>query len=257
MSQIDANGPSAEAAGGVTVDDAEIARFAAMAGEWWNPKGKFRPLHRFNPVRLQFIVETLCNQFARSKNAARPLEGLRILDVGCGGGLLSEPLARLGAQIVGIDAARSNVEIARLHAAKTGLSIDYRHASAETLAAENKNFDAVLAMEVIEHVTNVQTFLSTCAELLKPSALLLVATLNRSVKAYALAIVGAEYVLGWLPRGTHDWRKFITPEELDAYLKNAGLATTRRCGMTYHPLRDKWLLSEDLSVNYMAVAIKP
>jgi 2-polyprenyl-6-hydroxyphenyl methylase/3-demethylubiquinone-9 3-methyltransferase len=242
---------------GSTVDPAEIEKFRRMAEEWWDPKGKFRPLHRFNPVRLGFLKDRLCRHFGRDATAGRPLEGLRILDIGSGGGLVAEPLTRLGAEVVGIDATARNVEVARIHAGEGGLAIDYRHAAAEELAAAGESFDAVLALEIVEHVASLEAFISAAAQLTRPGGLLVVATLNRTLKAFGLAIVGAEYVLGWLPRGTHDWRKFVRPSELEAAMRSSGLSLSETSGVAYNPLLDRWSLGSDLDVNYLAVATKP
>ena len=239
-----------------SVDAGEIARFAALAEEWWAPEGKFRPLHALNPTRLAFIRQRLVSQFGRDGNEQRPLEGLSLLDVGCGGGLLAEPMARLGAGVLGIDAGEDAIRVASAHAAESGLAIDYRCLTAEALAAEGRRFDAVLNMEVVEHVADLDAFLGACSSLLKPGGAMVVATLNRTAKAYAFAIVGAEYVLGWLPPGTHDWRKFVTPPELTAKLAKGGVKVTETTGVLYNPLSDRWTLGRDLAVNYMAFAIK-
>ncbi|MSP50511.1 MAG: bifunctional 2-polyprenyl-6-hydroxyphenol methylase/3-demethylubiquinol 3-O-methyltransferase UbiG [Alphaproteobacteria bacterium] len=241
---------------GSTVDPAEIEKFRRMAEEWWDPKGKFRPLHRFNPIRLQFLKDRICRHFGRDPRADRALGGLRLLDVGAGGGLVAEPMTRLGADVVGIDATARNVEVARLHAAEGGLAIDYRHAAAEDLAERGEIFDAVLALEIVEHVASLEAFVAATATLTRPGGLLVVATLNRTLKAFALAIVGAEYVLGWLPRGTHDWRKFVRPSELEAAMRSSGLALTETVGVAYNPVLDRWSLGSDLDVNYLAVATK-
>ena len=240
-----------------TVNDAEIAKFTAMAEEWWNPDGKFKPIHKFNPVRLGYIREHLLAQFGRDGSLMRPFEGLSILDVGCGGGLLCEPLARLGATVTGIDAAERNVAVARIHAEQSGLDIDYRATTSEALAAAGERFDMVLNMEVVEHVDNVPLYMKSCADLVKPGGLMLTATLNRTARAYALAIVGAEYVLGWLPKGTHDWKKFLTPEEIRTLITRNGLRVTAETGVVYHPLADEWRRSRDMGVNYMVMAERP
>ncbi|MPY73736.1 MAG: bifunctional 2-polyprenyl-6-hydroxyphenol methylase/3-demethylubiquinol 3-O-methyltransferase UbiG [Alphaproteobacteria bacterium] len=241
-----------------TVDDGEIAKFAAMAEEWWDPDGKFRPLHRLNPVRLEFLRDRIADRFGRDTRADRPLAGLTVLDVGCGGGLLCEPMARLGAAVTGIDAGAGNVEIARAHAEAMGLSIDYRFAAAADLSAAGRTFDVVLNMEVIEHVADRDAFLCDCARLVRPGGLMFLATLNRTPKAYLLAIVGAEYVLRWLPRGTHAWRRFVRPSEMAASLRRAGMTMTELAGIVYDPPKDGWKLApHDLDVNYMAVAAKP
>ena len=241
---------------GSTVDPAEIEKFRRMAEEWWDPRGKFRPLHRFNPVRLGFLKERLCRHFGRDPKAGRPLSGLKLLDIGSGGGLVAEPLTRLGAEVVGIDATARNVEVARLHAAESGLAIDYRHAAAEDLAETGESFDAVLALEIVEHVASLDTFVAASAKLVRPGGLMVVATLNRTLKAFALAIVGAEYVLGWLPRGTHDWQKFVRPSEMEAAMRASGLALTETAGVTFNPILDRWSLGSDLDVNYLAVATR-
>jgi len=241
-----------------SIDEAEIAKFAAMAEAWWDPAGKFRPLHRVNPVRLAFIRDRLCARFGRDAKAVKPLEGLKLLDVGCGGGLLCEPLARLGAAVTGLDAAEKNIRIASLHAAESGLAIDYRHGSVEELAEGTQRFDAVLTMEVVEHVADVAGFLVAAAQLVRPGGVMFLSTLNRTPKAFLMAIVGAEYVLRWLPRGTHDWRRFLRPSELAAGLRRAGLEVEELAGVAYNPLTDAWRLApRDLDVNYMMLAVKP
>ena len=238
---------------GPSVDPDEVARFAAMAEAWWDPTGKFAPLHRFNPVRIGFIRDRVAARLGRDPLAPRPLEGVRLLDIGCGGGLLAEPMCRLGARVTGVDAAARNVEIARLHADQGGLDIDYRHTTAEALAEAGEHFDVVLNMEVVEHVADLGAFLGACATLLAPGGVMFVATLNRTAKAYALAIVGAEYVLRWLPRGTHDWRKFVKPSELAAALRPHGLGIAELAGVSYEPLGGSWRLGGNLEVNYLAV----
>jgi len=240
---------------GGTVDDAEIAKFAAMAEEWWDPDGKFKPLHKFNPVRIAFIRDRLCAHFGRDPLAPEPLKGLSILDIGCGGGLLCEPLARLGASVTGIDATERSVHVAAAHAEQMGLAIDYRFTTVEALAEDDKRYDAVMNMEVVEHVANADTFLAASADLVTPDGMMFLATLNRTPKSFALAIVGAEYILGWLPRGTHDWKKFVKPSELAAALRPAGMELIELTGVAYTPFRDEWTLSpRDLAVNYMGIA---
>ena len=240
-----------------SIDASEVEKFERMAAEWWDPHGKFKPLHHMNPVRLEYIVRQITGQFGRDRRAARPFEGLRLLDIGCGGGLLSEPMARMGAEVVGADAAARNIPVARLHAQQSGLSVDYRHATAEQVAAEGERFDVVLNMEVIEHVADPQAYLRSIHMLLKPGGLHVCSTLNRNAKSYLMAIVGAEQVMRWLPRGTHDWRKFITPEELFAMLRKAGLRPVDRTGMVFNPLAWSWRLSEtDLSVNYVTASVR-
>jgi 2-polyprenyl-6-hydroxyphenyl methylase/3-demethylubiquinone-9 3-methyltransferase len=239
-----------------TINPEEIAKFAAMAEEWWDPTGKFKPLHKFNPVRLGYIREKAIGHFKLDGSKRRPLEGLRILDIGCGGGLLSEPLARLGATMVGVDAGEKNVAIAKLHAEQSGLAIDYRAATAESLAAAGESFDIVLNMEVVEHVDNVPLYMKSCAELVAPGGLLFTATINRTLRAYAFAIVGAEQVLRWLPKGTHDYAKFLTPEEISALVTRNGLKVVEKTGVVFHPLADEWRQSRDTGVNYMVLAEK-
>jgi 2-polyprenyl-6-hydroxyphenyl methylase/3-demethylubiquinone-9 3-methyltransferase len=241
-----------------TVDAAEVAKFEAMAAEWWDPAGKFRPLHLMNPCRLDYIVDQVAAEFGRDPKRPHPFEGLRLLDIGCGGGLLAEPMARLGAEVVGVDAAAGNIPVARLHAEQSGLAIDYRVGTAEALAAAGESFDAVLAMEIIEHVADPATFLVACRALLKPGGLMVASTINRNPKSFLVAIVGAEHVLRWLPRGTHDWSKFITPTELDALLRGAGLAPVDAKGFVFDPLAWGWRLSDrDLSVNYVTASLRP
>jgi 2-polyprenyl-6-hydroxyphenyl methylase/3-demethylubiquinone-9 3-methyltransferase len=237
-----------------TIDAAELERFSRLADEWWNPRGKMAPLHKFNPVRLAYVRDAACRQFGRDAKRLDSLKGLRILDIGCGGGLLSEPLARIGAGVVGADPAEANVAAARRHAEEAGVAVDYRAITAEALAAAGERFDVVLAMEVIEHVADVPLFLSCCAGMVAPGGLMIAATLNRTLKSFALAIVGAEYVLGWLPRGTHQWDKFITPVELETAIEKSGLAVIDRAGVVYDLLADRWRLSGDTDVNYMLTA---
>lgn len=240
-----------------TADAKEIATFAAIADAWWDAHGKFRPLHQINPVRIGFIRDHAQAHFGRDDAAARPLEGLSLLDIGSGGGLLSEPMTRLGATVTGIDAAARNVEVAKLHAATSGLAIDYRCQLPEDLAAEGKQFDIVLNMEVVEHVADMDLFLNATAQLMKPGGMMVIATLNRTLKSLALAKIGAEYILRWLPAGTHDWRKFVKPSELGLGLKRHNVAIKAVGGMVYHPFRDEWALSDtDLDVNYLAYAVK-
>jgi 2-polyprenyl-6-hydroxyphenyl methylase / 3-demethylubiquinone-9 3-methyltransferase len=237
-----------------TVDEAEVTRFSALAAQWWDPRGKMAVLHKFNPVRLGFIKEAACRQFGRDGKRLDCLSGLRILDIGCGGGILSEPLARLGAAVVGADPSQANIAAAQLHAADAGVSVDYRATTAEALADEGERFDLVLAMEVVEHVADLDLFIRRCTEMVRPGGLMITATLNRTLKSFALAIVGAEYVLRWLPRGTHQWEKFVTPDELAAALERHGLAVVDETGVIYDLLADRWRLSSDMDVNYMVVA---
>jgi 2-polyprenyl-6-hydroxyphenyl methylase/3-demethylubiquinone-9 3-methyltransferase len=239
-----------------TIDPAEVARFDRMAQDWWDPKGPMRMLHKFNPVRLAYIRDEACRRFGRDPRSALSLEGLTILDVGCGGGVLSEPLARLGAHVTGLDPAPTNIAIARRHAERSGLSVDYRNETVEAVVARAEVFDIVLAMEVVEHVADVSAFVTACCQAVRPGGLLAMATINRTMRSFALAIVGAEYVLGWLPRGTHQWEKFVTPEELALAIEAGGLAVTDEQGVAYNPLRDQWSLSRDTGVNYMVLAAR-
>ncbi|MGH6767830.1 MAG: bifunctional 2-polyprenyl-6-hydroxyphenol methylase/3-demethylubiquinol 3-O-methyltransferase UbiG [Xanthobacteraceae bacterium] len=239
-----------------TVDPAEIARFERLAATWWDPRGKMGVLHKFNPVRLAFIRDAACRQFSRDPKRLDSLAGLRILDIGCGGGILSEPLARLGAEVVGADPAGANIEAAKLHAAEGGLAIDYRVTTAEALADAGERFDVVLAMEVVEHVADVPLFVKRCAEMVKPGGMMVAATLNRTLKSFALAIIGAEYVLRWLPRGTHQWDKFVTPNELEAAIERHGLRVIEETGVIYNLIADRWQISTDMDVNYMVTAVK-
>ena len=236
-----------------TVDPAEIARFSKLSEQWWDPKGKMAPLHRLNPLRLAYIRDAACRKFDRNPRSLGCLAGLRILDIGCGAGLLCEPLTRLGAQLIGVDASETNIAVARMHAERSHLSIDYRVGTAEDMDPRER-FDIVLAMEVIEHVSSVPLFVDRCAALTKPSGFMLVSTLNRTWKSFALAIVGAEYVLRWLPRGTHQWDKFVTPDEILHHLTRNKLSVTDQIGVVYNPLADRWKLSSDMDVNYMMIA---
>ena len=240
-----------------SLDPAEIEKFSRIAAEWWNPKGKFAILHVFNPVRLAWIKEQVCARFSRDPFDRRPFEGLRFLDIGCGGGLLSEPMARLGGSVLGADPSEKNIKTASVHAVEQELAIDYRAVTAEDLAAAGERFDVILNMEVIEHVVDPRAFAATCAEMLNPGGLMFVATLNRTLKSWALAIVGAEYVLGWLPKGTHQWEKFITPDELRGWLAESGLTVLAEDGVVYHPLANEWRRSRDMAVNYVMLAKKP
>ncbi|RST86124.1 bifunctional 2-polyprenyl-6-hydroxyphenol methylase/3-demethylubiquinol 3-O-methyltransferase UbiG [Aquibium carbonis] len=240
-----------------TIDAAEVERFSMMAAEWWDPKGKFKPLHKFNPVRLAYIRDRVAEQFGRDPHSSRPFDGLRFLDIGCGGGLLCEPMARLGATVVGADASETNIEVARLHAAQSGVSIDYRATTAEDLADAGEQFDVILNMEVVEHVADVPLYLAKCAQMVKPGGIMFVATINRTLKALGLAIVGAEYVLRWLPRGTHQYEKLVRPDELEQALSESGMTIIDRTGVSYNPLADRWQKSRDLDVNYMVLAHKP
>ncbi len=241
-----------------TVDPAEVAKFEAMAAEWWDPKGKFKPLHMLNPCRLDYITSQIAAEFYRALSAESPFAGLRLLDIGCGGGLLSEPMARLGATVVGVDAAERNIPVAQAHAAQSGLDIDYRHNTAEALAAAGEQFDIVLNMEVVEHVADPLAYLTACAQLLKSGGLHICSTLNRNPKSFMMAIVGAEHVMRWLPKGTHEWSKFITPDELFDLLSKSGVTPVDRKGMVFNPITWSWSLSDrDLSVNYVTASVKP
>jgi len=245
-------------AAGQTIDQAEVEKFSKIADEWWDPFGKFKPLHKFNPARLGYIRDALCAHFGRNPRDKRPLEGLRLLDVGCGGGLVSEPMRRLGAIVTGIDASERNVKTAIVHARAGALDIDYRVATVEALAAAGERpFDIVLNLEVVEHVADPQFFLKTSAGLVAPGGMMIVATINRTLKAFALAKVGAEYVLGWLPRGTHDPAKFQKPEEIAAALSAAGMTVTASAGVAYNPLLDLWRIVDDTGVNFMVTATRP
>ena len=241
-----------------TVDPHEVAKFEAMAAEWWDPNGKFKPLHMLNPCRLDYIVDQITAKFGRDPKQVNNLKGLRILDIGCGGGLLSEPMARLGAEVVGADAAEGNLPVARIHAEQSGLDIDYRHVTAEGMAADGEQFDVVLNMEVIEHVADPQGFLTACQQLLKPGGLMICSTLNRNPKSFMVAIVGAEHIMRWLPKGTHEWHKFVTPDELFNLINRAGLTPVDRKGFVFNPILWTWSISEkDLSVNYVTASTKP
>lgn len=241
-----------------TVDPSEVAKFEAMAAEWWDPKGKFKPLHLMNPCRLDYITRQIASEFNRDLSTDRPFEGLRLLDIGCGGGLLSEPMARLGATVVGADAAAGNIPVAQVHAEQSGLEIDYRNVTAEALAEAGEQFDVVLNMEVVEHVADPQAYLTACQQLLKPGGLMICSTINRNPKSFAMAIVGAEYIMRWLPKGTHEWHKFITPDELVSLIQNAGLDAVDRKGFVFNPVSWQWKISDrDLSVNYVTASVKP
>jgi 2-polyprenyl-6-hydroxyphenyl methylase/3-demethylubiquinone-9 3-methyltransferase len=236
-----------------SIDAAEVERFSRLASDWWDARGPMAALHKLNPVRLGYIRDKAAARFGRDPKKLDCLKGLRMLDIGCGGGLLSEPLARLGAQMVGADPAQENIAAASAHAQESGVAIDYRATTAEDLAAVKERFDMVLAMEVVEHVSDVELFVKTCAAMVKPGGLMIAATLNRTFKSFALAIVGAEYVLRWLPRGTHQWDKFVTPNELEIAFERGGLQVTGERGVIYNPFSDRWQLSSDMDVNYMLV----
>ncbi|MBX3503468.1 MAG: bifunctional 2-polyprenyl-6-hydroxyphenol methylase/3-demethylubiquinol 3-O-methyltransferase UbiG [Alphaproteobacteria bacterium] len=246
-----------------TVDAGEVERFSRIAEEWWDEGGKFAPLHRLNPARIGFIRDRVAGHFGRDpldfgEKGTGPLHGLRILDIGCGGGLVCEPMARLGAEVTGIDASERNVGVARLHAERMGLAVDYRAGTAEMLRDEGRQYDVVLALEIVEHVADVDLFIACCAALVKPGGVLILSTLNRTTKAFALAIIGAEYVMRWLPRGTHDWRKFLKPSEVARGLRAAGLSVEELAGIVYSPITGRWRIDpRDLDVNYMMLATRP
>jgi len=240
-----------------TIDPEEVAKFEAMATEWWNPNGKFKPLHMLNPCRLDYIVDQITAEFDRDSREAACLSGLRLLDIGCGGGLLSEPMARLGADVVGADAAAGNLPVARVHAQQSGLEIDYRHTSAEDMAEAGEQFDVVLNMEVIEHVADPLAYLIACRQLLKPGGLMICSTLNRNPKSFMMAIIGAEHIMRWLPKGTHEWSKFVTPDELFDLIKSSGLTPVDKKGFVFNPILWSWSISDrDLSVNYVTASVK-
>lgn len=241
----------------VSVDPREMESFSRMAADWWNPSGKFRPLHVMNSFRIGLIKDTLCEHFDRDPDEENPLDGLRILDIGCGGGLLCEPLTRLGAKVTGVDALEKNLKTAKTHAAQMDLDIDYRHGTIEQLVASGEPlFDAVLNMEVIEHVAGPPKFMKDCGAMVKPGGLMICSTINRTLKAFALAIVGAEYILRWLPRGTHQYEKLVRPSELLRWITDAGLSPQSPIGMSLNPLTEQWSFSEDLSINYVTIAVK-
>lgn len=243
------------------VDAEEIAKFERIAEEWWDPFGKFKPLHKFNPVRLGYIRDRISEHFGRERTNSAPLADLRLLDVGCGGGLVAEPMRRLGAAVTAVDASARNIQVARIHAESQGLDIDYRAGTVEILGdaiarGDDEPFDVVLNLEIIEHVPDVSAFIAASARLLSPNGLMITATLNRTLKSLALAKIGAEYILRWLPVGAHDWRKFVTPAELRRALAAAGLAPSAETGLSYNPLFDNWTLSQDMAVNYMIAAAR-
>jgi 2-polyprenyl-6-hydroxyphenyl methylase / 3-demethylubiquinone-9 3-methyltransferase len=253
VAMTDAGKKAANSAGAIHSDEGEIARFNALAADWWNPDGAMKPLHRINPVRLTYIRDECAGHFNRDRAGMRPFDGLALLDIGCGAGLAAEPLTRQGFSVTAIDLAEENIAVARVHAETSGLEIDYRVASVENLP-ESEMFDAITVLEVVEHVPDVAAFITAVAKHLKPGGIMITSTLNRTFKAYALAIIGAEYVLRWLPRGTHDWDKFVTPDELDRAFEGAGLLPRSRRGMVFNPLQNAWRLSADCDVNYFAVA---
>ncbi len=234
-----------------TIDPEDVARFSAIADEWWDPNGKFKPLHRFNPIRLHYIRDRICTHFGRDKQSLRPFAGLRFLDVGCGGGLISEPLARMGADVTGIDASERNIRTAQVHAKQGSLDISYHSTTVEEIAATGESYDAVISLEVVEHVANVDLFLDGCAALTADKGAIALATLNRTPKSFALGIVGAEYIMRWLPRGTHNWKKFVRPSELARGLRRNGITVEDISGLTFNPLNSEWQVSGDVSVNYV------
>lgn len=241
-----------------TIDPAEVAKFEAMAAEWWDLGGKFKPLHMMNPTRLDYITAQIAAEFGRDLEGPEPFKGLRLLDIGCGGGLLSEPMARLGATVVGADAAAGNIPVAKVHADQQGLKIDYRHTTAEALAEAGEQFDVVLNMEVVEHVADPLAYLTACRQLLKPGGLMVASTINRNPKSFAVAIIGAERIMRWLPVGTHEWHKFITPSELGNLLTQAGLNQVDLKGFIFNPITWSWSISaRDFSVNYVTASVKP
>ena len=234
-----------------TIDPKDVAKFSAIADEWWDPEGKFKPLHQFNPIRLQFIRDRLCDHFDRDPLSMHPLKGLSVLDVGCGGGLIAEPLARMGAKVTGIDASEKNTVTAQVHAAESGLNIDYKATTVEELAAVGEIFDAVISLEVVEHVANFELFIKGCADLMGINSAIIIATLNRTPKSFAFGIVGAEYIMRWLPRGTHNWKKFIRPSELTSALRRNRVVTEEIAGLSFNPFTNKWRVNDDVSVNYV------
>jgi 2-polyprenyl-6-hydroxyphenyl methylase/3-demethylubiquinone-9 3-methyltransferase len=240
-----------------TIDPLEVDRFSRLASEWWDPRGKFRALHRIGPARLSFLRDELARHLNPAKSGIRPLEGISLLDIGCGGGLIAEPLARMGGRVTGLDPSRENIEAARCHAEGQGLSIDYRIGRVEDLIGDRCSFEAVICLEVVEHVPDPAQFLKACAALVRPGGLLLLSTINRTLKSYLLAIIGAEYILRWLPVGTHQWHRFITAEELIGHLQAAGLSAPTLKGLVYNPLSDEWFVGSDIDVNYLAAAAKP
>jgi 2-polyprenyl-6-hydroxyphenyl methylase / 3-demethylubiquinone-9 3-methyltransferase len=260
MTETTAHAPAHTAA--PTLDPEEVARFSRLADAWWDPNGKFRPLHKIGPPRIQFVRDTMIAHFSSTAAVSnkvgglKPLAGLTVIDIGCGGGLVAEPLTRLGATVTGIDPAEKNILIAKGHADGQGLAIDYRAVRAEDLVAEGRTYDAVVCLEVVEHVPDVPAFLKVIGALVRPGGVLIVSTINRTLKAYALAIIGAEYVLRWLPVGTHQWDRFVTPDELRRGIEAAGFSSPSFRGMTYNPLTDIWSLNTDTDVNYLASAAK-
>lgn len=240
----------------VSIDPDEIAKFEAMAEEWWDPNGKFKTLHKFNPTRIAFIREKIINHFNISADEKKPFKDIKLLDIGCGGGLLSEPMAKLGAKVTGLDVVEKNIKTASTHAESQGLNINYVHSTVEDISEKKDKFDVILNMEVIEHVSDVNLFINSCSKVLSSNGIMVFASLNRTLISYGLAIIGVEYILGWLPKGTHDWSKFITPDELKIFFSSNGLKIEEIIGMRYNPLFDSWRRSKDLSVNYLGVSSK-
>ena len=253
---VSESGFSGRQSGEINLDPDEVARFSALADEWWDPDGSFKPLHRLNPARLGFIRDQLTIRFGGDIASRRPFDGLAMLDIGCGGGLVCEPMSRLGGRMTGIDASERNIGTARSHAERMGLDIEYQHVTAETLVEQGAQYDAVLSLEVIEHVPNIGRFLATCGELVKPGGALILSTLNRTPKSFLLGIIGAEYVLGWVPRGTHQWKRFVRPSKLSAGLRSANIRVTDIVGLTYDLKSGEWGIGKDISVNYMVFAVK-
>ena len=239
-----------------TIDPVEHEKFLKLAEEWWNPKGKFKTLHKFNPTRIAFIREKIINHFDIATDEKKPFKNIKLLDIGCGGGLLSEPMAKLGANVTGLDVVEKNIKTASTHAKNQGLKIKYIHSTVEKISEKAEKFDVILNMEVIEHVSDVNLFINSCNKILSPNGIMIFASLNRTLISYGLAIIGVEYILGWLPKGTHDWSKFITPDELKILFSSNGLKIDEIIGMKYNPLFDSWKRSEDLSVNYLGLSSK-
>tara|TARA_Y100001936_G_scaffold192169_1_gene191426 strand:- start:193 stop:951 length:759 start_codon:yes stop_codon:yes gene_type:complete len=239
-----------------TIDPVEHEKFSKLAEEWWDPKGKFKTLHRFNPTRITFIREKIINHFNIATDERKPFKNIKLIDIGCGGGLLSEPMAKLGANVTGLDIVEKNIKTASAHAINQGLKINYVHSTIENFCEKDEKFDVILNMEVIEHVSDVSLFINSCNKILSPNGIMIFASLNRTLISYGLAIIGVEYILGWLPKGTHDWSKFITPDELKILFSSNGLKVDEIIGMKYNPFLDNWKRSKDLSVNYLGVSSK-
>jgi len=238
-----------------SVNNLELENFLKMADTWWDPSGPFKPLHLINPIRMDYILQSLCGHFGKVAGVDAPLSGLKILDLGCGGGLLSEPLAKLGATVTGVDAIEKNIKVASLHAEKEAIKIDYRFTTAEALLETGEKFDVIINMEVIEHVDSVSSFLGSCRGLINPEGVMMISTLNKTVKSYVGAIIGAEYILGWLPKGTHDWNKFLKPSEFSRFLEEADFSLKGIKGLEFHPLKNEWRLGPNTSINYLGYAV--